>query len=206
MNYESYFGYIEKLGGNGWLRVKLNDGFIWPLPEFLKIQVTKSEDREEFEILEGRFKGKKASVKKKGWRWDQWDWDMSFFESDIRRGHPYRGPAEMRFYTKSERLEIDGLGDFYAETDPNNPTPTGRHDIEIPYEPHPGGSYYTGQATYAKTWFRIGYSGDRFLHCGNVSAGCITVKDIHRWDEIYRHLIISRKGLESIGTVEIIDK
>ncbi len=66
MSCESYFGYIEKLGGNGWLRVKLNDGFTWPLPEFLKGLVTKSGDREEFEILEGRFKGKKASVKKKG--------------------------------------------------------------------------------------------------------------------------------------------
>ncbi|MBA4747030.1 MAG: hypothetical protein H2058_17455 [Muricauda sp.] len=206
MSYNSYFGYIESLGGNGWLRVKLNDGFIWPLPEFLKVLVTKSGDREEFEILEGRFNGKKATVKKKGWRWDQWDWDMSFFEDDIREGHPHRGAAEMRFYIKSKKLEIDGLGEFYAKTQEDNPPPLGKYDIEIPYEPHPGGDYYTGQSTYAKTWFRIGHSGDRFLHCGNVSAGCITVKDIHRWDEIYKHLIISRKDFDSIGTVEIIDK
>ena len=71
MSYKSYYGYIEKLGGNGWLIVKLNDGFTWPLPEFLKVLVTKSGDREEFTILEGRFRGKKASVKKKGWQWNQ---------------------------------------------------------------------------------------------------------------------------------------
>ena len=189
----------------GWLRVKLNDGFIWPLPEFLNVLVTKSGDREEFEILEGRLKGRKASVKKKGWRWD--DWDGSFFERDIRQGHPYRGPARMTFYIKSKKLEIEGLaGDFDAETYSENPTPTGIHDIEIPYEPHPGGDFYTGQARYAKTWFRIGHSGDRFLHCGQRSSGCITVTDIHRWDEIYKHLIISRNDLDSIGTVEIIDK
>ncbi len=205
MFYESYVGYIEKLGGNGWLRVKLNNGFTWPLPEFLKIHVVKSGSREEFEILEGRFRGKKASVKKKGWRWDQWDWDMSFFENDIRRGHPYKPSAKMRFYIKSEKLEIDGLGEFHAKTDASNPPPLGRHDIEIPYEPHPGGDYYKGKARYAKTWFRVGHNGDRFLHCGNVSEGCITVKEIHRWDEIYKHLIVSRKGFDSIGTIEVWD-
>lgn len=202
----SYIGYIEKLGGNGWLRVKLNDGFTWPLPEFLKVLVTKSEDREEFQILEGRFKGKKASVKKKGWRWDQWDWDMSFFEDDVRQGHPHRGAAEMTFYTKSEKLKIIGLGEFNAFTQGNNPPPTGRHDIEIPYEPHSLGGSYTGQARYAKTWFRIGHSGDRFLHCGQGSLGCITVRDIHKWDEIYKHLIVSRKGFNSVGTVKVVNQ
>jgi hypothetical protein len=204
MSYKSYFGYIEKLGGNGWLNVKLNDGFIWPLPEFLKVHVVKSNSREEFEILEGRFMGKKASVKKKGWTWS--DWDGSFFENDIRQGYPYKGSAEMTFYIKSKKLEIVGLGEYDAITDPSNPTLTGMHDIEIPYEPHPGGDSYTGQAKYAKTWFRVGHSGDRFLHCGNISAGCITVKDIDKWDEIYKHLIVSRKGFDSIGTVEIIDQ
>ncbi len=112
----------------------------------------------------------------------------------------------MKFYIKSKKLEINGLGEFNAKTQDYNPPPTGRHDIEIPYEPHPLGDGYTGQAKYAKTWFRIGHHGDRFLYCGSISAGCITVEDIHRWDEIYKHLIISRKGFDGIGTVEIIDK
>ena len=58
---------------------------------------------------------------------------------------------------------------------------------------------------YAKTWFRIGHSGDRYLHPGERSAGCITVKDTKRWTEIYRHLIISRKhDSRSIGVVKVI--
>ncbi|MGB0789788.1 MAG: hypothetical protein ACPGQR_09660, partial [Marinirhabdus sp.] len=190
----------------GWLTVKLDDGFIWPLPEFLKVFVTKSANRDEFEIMEGRFVGKKASVKKKGLWGQLWDWDGSYFESDIRAGYPYRGAAEMTFYRKSEKLKIEGLGEYYTITDPGNPTPIGLHDIEIPYELHPLGSSYTGLAKYAKTWFRVGHSGDRFLHCGNTSAGCITVKDVDKWDEIYEHLIVSRKNTESIGTVEVLDQ
>ncbi|MCV6628519.1 MAG: hypothetical protein OIF50_01530 [Flavobacteriaceae bacterium] len=204
MRYESYLGYIEKLGGNGWLQVKLDDGFIWPLPEFLKVQVTKSGEREFFEILEGRLMGKKASVKKKGWSFS--DWDGSYFESDIRRGFPHKAAAQMKFYLKSEKLEITGLGEYHAETKPTNPPPVGLHDIEIPYEPHSLGATYTGQAKYAKTWFRVGHTGDRFLHCGDISEGCITVKDIDKWDEIYLYLIVARKGFESVGTVEIIDQ
>ncbi len=203
---QSYIGYIERLDGNGWLKVKLNDGLVWPLPEFLKVFVTKSADREEFQILEGRFINKKASVKKKGWRWDQWDWDKSFFENDIRQGYPYKEAAELTFFIKSEKLEIIGLGKYNAFTQDNNPPPIGKHDIEIPYEPHPGGSSYTAQATYAKTWFRIGHSGDRFLHCGEGTLGCITVRDIHKWDEIYKHLIVSRKDFHTIGTVNIVNK
>lgn len=186
------------------MRVKLNDGLIWPLPEFLKVLVTKSEDIEEFQILEGRFRDKKASVKKKDWTWA--DWDGSFIENDIQQGYPHKGPAKIKFYIKSKKIEIDGLGEFNAKTEDNNPPPVGRHDIEIPYEPHPLGEGYTAQVKYAKTWFRIGHFGDRFLHCGSIPAGCITVEDIHKWDEIYNHLIISRKGFDSIGTVEIIDK
>jgi hypothetical protein len=44
------------------------------------------------------------------------------------------------------------------------------------------------------TWFRIGHSGDRFLHPCRVSAGCVTVKDIGEWTKIYNYLINSRKG------------
>ncbi len=54
---DAYFGYIEKLGGDGWLRVKFDNGagLIWPLPEYLKVSVIKPGEREEFVILEGRF-------------------------------------------------------------------------------------------------------------------------------------------------------
>ncbi|MCT4663710.1 MAG: hypothetical protein N4A45_00585 [Flavobacteriales bacterium] len=204
MNFRAYFGYIEKLGGNGWLRVRMNDGFIWPLPEFLKIRVTKSSNREEFEILEGRFKGKKASVLRKGITLQ--DFDGSFFEDYLKSGYPYKRSAELIFNIKAQKLCIEGLGYFNATTQISNPPALGKHDIEIPYEPHPKGEYYTNRAKYAKTWFRLGHSGERFLHCGNISAGCVTVKDIDSWDRIYQYLILSRKGTRSVGTIEVIEQ
>ena len=162
----------------------------------------KSVEREEFKILEGRFYGKKASVKKKGWRWDEWDWDKSYFEDEVHLRHacPHRGPADVIFKRQSKKLIIADIGEFHAMTLDVNPVPIGIH------EPHGLGQAYTTQAQYAKTWFRIGHEGDRFLHCGNVSAGCVTVTDIDRWDEIYKHLILSRKDNTNIGTINILDE
>lgn len=50
---ENSFVYIENLGGDGWLRVKFDDGLVWPLPEYLQVLLTKSADREEFTVLYG---------------------------------------------------------------------------------------------------------------------------------------------------------
>ncbi|MFD0862135.1 hypothetical protein ACFQ1M_07935 [Sungkyunkwania multivorans] len=206
--FEAYFGHVEKLGGNGWLRVRFDDGLVWPIPEFLRVKVNKTGDRESFQVLEGRMAGKTATVKKKGWEWTSWDWDRSYFEQSVHlgKGCPHTGSASVTFYRLTERLEVTGLGTFNAITDTRNPTPLGSFDLEIPYEPHPGGGYYTSDSKYAKTWFRVGHSGDRFLHPGRISAGCITVTDTRQWDKIYQHLIVSRKDDQSIGTVKVVDR
>ena len=55
-------------------------------------------------------------------------------------------------------------------------------------------------------WFRISHSGERYLHPGMVSAGCISVTETKRWMEIYNTLIKARKGdFMSVGTFEVID-
>ena len=60
---------------------------------------------------------------------------------------------------------------------------------------------------HARTWFRIGHGGDRFLHTGRASLGCITLIERNRWDALYAGLIRSRKGDGiSVGTVEVIDR
>ncbi len=195
-----YIGYVERIEGDGWLQVKFDDsGMVWPIPEYLKVSVTESNGRENFTILEGRFMDRTASVKRKGWQF--FDWDGSYFESGI----PHKQAAEMTFFRKSEKLEITGLGTFKAITQPDNPVPLGTSDLEIPYEPHRLGLSYIKKAQYAKTWFRVGHSGDRFLHCGRVSAGCITVTEYEKWDLIYNHLILARKDAYSIGTVKVLE-
>lgn len=201
----SYFGYIEPISADGWLRIKLTNGLIHPMPEYLRVNVINSANREEFEILEGRWKGKKASVKKKGFSIG--DWDGSYFEEAVHtgKGCPHRNSVDMIFHRKSEQLDIPGIGKIKAITDTSNPVPLGTFDIEIPYEPHGLGISYISDAKYAKTWFRIGHSGDRFLHPGRVSAGCITVTETKKWDSIYKKLIVARKDLKSIGTVKVTD-
>src|SRR3990167_7150610 len=49
------------------------------------------------------------------------------------------------------------------------------------------------EAKRAKTWFRIGHGGERYLHTGSRSLGCMTVIEAKRWMEIYGALIKARK-------------
>ena len=61
--------------------------------------------------------------------------------------------------------------------------------------------------SFQKTWFRIGHQGDRFLHPGQESAGCITVKidDQHKdWGTLYSSIILARKDSYNIGIIEIV--
>ena len=55
-------------------------------------------------------------------------------------------------------------------------------------------------------WFRIGHDGERYLHAGMVSAGCISITETNRWMEIYNILIKARKGdFMSVSVLEVID-
>jgi len=52
----------------------------------------------------------------------------------------------------------------------------------------------------------IGHSGERYLHPGRVSAGCISITETTRWMEIYDSLIKARKGdFMSVGVLEVVD-
>jgi hypothetical protein len=204
MGFVVYDGYIEPLGGDGWLNVTMDAGGVQALPEYLSVRVLSSDDsRESFRILEGKLATKEASVAKKGWNWWEWDWDKSYFEE----GSASVSEVSLTFYRKSSVLVIPDVGEVAAITLAANPVPLGAHDLEIPDAPHSGGLGYISQgAKYAKTWFRVGHNGDRYLHCGRATAGCITVTEIDRWDSIYRKLIRARKNLSSVGTVNVLDE
>jgi len=187
---ESAICYVSDVWPNGWLRVKFDNGDIYPLPQMLKVEIIKIEKgREYFNILEGRFRGCKASV------------GLEDGKSHLSRKGEHKGPARLVFDQKAEKLAIDGLGKYNADMDENNPLPPGRYDLEIPYELHPKGAPYLSSSKYAKTWFRIGHKGKRFLHVGRISAGCITVIEKNKWTEIYNFLIRSRKDNISVGEV-----
>jgi len=97
--------------------------------------------------------------------------------------------------TYNEGGAAKSSGPFPAKTDPMNPVPAGSHDLEIADFPHPYGS---GYGTYGMIWFRIGHSGDRYLHPGKVSLGCITCEP-GNWTTIYQIVHAARLDSKSVG-------
>src|SRR5262249_30810441 len=68
---------------------------------------------------------------------------------------------------------------FSGEYQGDTPVPPGTYDLQIPSYPHdktrPEYAQYT---PFHNTWFRIGLAatGKRFLHVGEISEGCVTVR------------------------------
>lgn len=188
--------YVTNADGKGWLVVKYADGTTYPpLPQYLKVDFIKTHDgRDYFRILEGKNRNKSASVKRKSER-----------ESYLGAGL-HKGAAKVKFDIKKKQLWFGDRGPYSAITLDSNPAPLGTHDLEIPYEVHDLASHYASSSPYSTTWFRIGHSGDRFLHPGRISAGCVTVKELSIWTDLYNYLINSRKNDgKSVGTIEIIE-
>jgi hypothetical protein len=173
---------------DGWLVVKINGGN-YSIPMGLKVKLIEERDeRIYFVIQEGSYKGKNASVRS----------GQFFTEHRLTLSG-----AELEFDLTTERLTVKGLGSYNAITYSSNPVPKGSHNIELPDAPHQLGSVYTTYSPYATTWFRIGQSGDRYLHPGRISAGCVTVTDLREWTDIYEYLIYRRSSDYCVGTLTV---
>ncbi len=182
---------------NGWLLVRILNEKQISLPSFLKVKsLYFKSNREYFEILEGHYRGKTASVKMKSGK--------SHLISNVK----HESPVHFKYSISKKKL-ITGRNkkDEYNATDHNNsPWKKGSYDIEMPDYPHTGGTSYEDKAKRAKTWFRIGHKGEKYLHVGRASLGCITITDIKKWDKIYDKLIKARKGDSiSVGVLEVVD-
>jgi hypothetical protein len=157
-------------------------------------------ERDFFTILEGPYRNKKACVTARAA-------GESWFEDAAPRP-----PAKLEFIvTASDAGKYLGELKFNARaivaiTDMNNPVPDGRHVLQIPDAPHRGGRSYVSACSRPHTWFRIGSHGDRYLHTGFESIGCIAVDPIG-WDDLYEYLIKARAGDgENVGTVRVFNK
>jgi len=182
---------------NGWLKVRMADGDIIYLPAFLKVQSEYIErGREYFKILEGSYKDQKASVSL-----DNENNNNSRLLSDVK----HECLIKLQ-YSISQKKLIVGNKKYKAADHAGTPWKKGWYDIELPDYPHKDRRNYVGTASRAKTWFRIGHEGERYLHTGSRSLGCVTITEIEKWDEIYNNLIKARKGdFLSIGVLEVID-
>ncbi len=209
---------VTNADGKGWLMVKHDSPkdpkhpTFPPLPQHLKVSVNKVENgREYFRILEGHLSGTTASVKLA-------EGNKSYL-SDLT---PHTGPAYVSFNRKKNELRYGWFcmhtgwpwicGTIKAITDKSSPVPIGTWNLEIPYEVHGIGSGYESSSSFAATWFRIASESkdsvsDRFLHPGNVTLGCVTVKTLSSWTNIYNYLIKSRKGDgKNVGTIEVFEE
>jgi len=147
------------------------------LPYTLKVQIDeRKEGRDYFTILEGVHKGKKASVK----------------QGYLKRGPNYKQQIKLIYYKSRQILKIDGKSTEYRAV-MDSPLPNGIYMIELPDYPHEIGRPYLNRAKRALTWFRIRVEGARYLHTGSISAGCLTVTDVEKWDSLYDVVIWCRK-------------
>jgi hypothetical protein len=183
--------YIPDVNG-GWLLVYLEPSKEQvSLPFTLKVQLDYSKDkRDYFTILEGVHKGKRASVK----------------EGYLKRNPKYKQQIKLIYYKRSGILKIDGRNEEYKAV-MDNPLPNGIYVIQLPDYPHEKGRLYLDRAKRALTWFRIRANGERYLHTGSISAGCLTVTDVKKWDSLYDAIIWCRKSGDdnAHGILEIRD-
>ncbi len=182
---------------NGWLKIKIADGNIIYLPAFLKVQSEYIErGREYFTILEGLYKDQKASVSL-----DNENNNNSRLLNDVKHE-----PLIHLQYSISQKKLIIGNKKYQATDHTETLWKKGWYDIELPDYPHTGGRDYLDRSSRAKTWFRIGHEGEKYLHTGRVSLGCITITEVEKWNEIYDKLIKARKGdFLSVGVLEVIN-
>lgn len=187
---------------NGWLRVKLEPAkTVISVHEYLKVAFDRHEaGRDYFKILEGTHKDALASVSAKA---DNSSWLASPLPE-------YKTACLLKF-KRSEKLLITPVGIFKAITAESNRIPLGVHPIQLPDFPHKGGRSYITESSKALTWFYLGRgkavkgNNDRYLHPGTVTAGCVTVTDLAKWNTIYSYLILCRKNDRSVGDLLVVD-
>lgn len=181
---------------DGWLLVQLAKGGRVSLPEGLKVEIDRIEkSRAYFLILEDAHQGKMASVKFSERGEDAW----------LGEENPQTGPVRLSYSISNKRLRVLSTGEsFRAVDDPSALLEEGVYDIEIPDHPHHSGLHYP-DAPHARTWFRIGHQKARYIHTGARSAGCLTIKEVRRWEKLYARMIYARKGDgQSVGTLKVI--
>lgn len=81
------------------------------------------------------------------------------------------------------------IGSLRTKMDAANPIANDTHPIQLSDFPHDLGRAYLVSASKALIWFYLGIgnavpgNNDRYLHPSRISAGCVTVEDIGKWDE-----------------------
>lgn len=172
--------YVAASPSDNWLLIQLDGGERVSLPYGLKVEFHgRSKQRDSFTIAEGVHKGKRGSVVQK-----------SANESYLTATLAHLPGGRILFDTKSQRLKFGNSGPYNAFSGSGPGVENGRavtytavapgsYALAIPAYPSNKTRAAYGQWTrYHKTWFRLGldHRGSRFLHAGEISDGCVTVR------------------------------
>ena len=186
---------IADIDPNGWVLSKFADNKTVPLPQGLAVEFNGIENsREVFRILEGQYKGVSASI-------------AVATGGGTHLGPPVRRAeaCSMTLFLEELSLKIVGLGSFKVlKMPPSETIKAGVYPVCVPDLPHEGGRRFRSKARHAETWFRISDAGDRYLHPGARSKGCVTLEDIGEWERVYHFLINCRLDDLHIGTLEVV--
>lgn len=184
---------------DGWLNVKIN-GVLSSLPSGLKVAYIKSSGGRDYAtVSEGVLAGTDFDVKSGNLIGTYSRFSNLQIMVAARSGGPVL--IDGVSYDLDLSLTFKGgsaskaAGPFPAFTDPTNPLPAGKHVIEIADFPHEKGLSYK---PYGTVWFRLGTSGDRYLHPGTVSLGCMTCAP-KTWTKIFEVVHCSRSDSKAVG-------
>lgn len=164
------------------------------LPAYLRVHFDKIESKKEyFTPLEGFYQGIQMHITANRSE-----------ELNLLQVNPQTESVVMIYSISKKTIKLGSS--IYKTTDyADSLWSNGSYDIEIPDMPHRGGLNYA-TAKYPTIWFRIGHGGDRYIHTGRHSLGCITLTEQEKWGEICEMLLKARKGDgQSVGILNIVN-
>lgn len=170
---------------DGWLVTRIQGSRV-SLPSGLRVDLrSTSGGRDYGKVLEGVLAGADFDVSSGNLSTDYERYQNLVAKLTARSGRPVLEDGETYELSLDLAYQVNGqnlrAGPFPAKVHSSNPVPQGWHNLEIPDFPHSLGA---GYGKYGTTWFRIGHSGDRYLHPGRVSEGCVTCAP-SAWNAIY---------------------
>jgi hypothetical protein len=197
---ETGIRYLPEQDDQGFVDViVISTGARIALPGYLKVNyIRTTNNRDYFIPYEGKWKNQELSITRKP------DDGGSY----LVKGRILNA-ARIVVNPKTARLWYGAVGSqvgpIFAQIDPENPLPDGEYKLSVPDEAHRDfGEQYLDRTQYAMVWYPvIADALNRYLHCGRVSEGCITVRDIEQWTKIYRYLYNHRLSDDVVGIITI---
>jgi hypothetical protein len=201
--------YLTAASKEGWTdAIRTRDQARIVLPGYVKVNYLKTAtvnnvQRDFFIPFEGLHKNTECSVRRK-------DDGSTYLVNGFIPGeaviivNPTK--AHLWYGTGSSRV-----GPIFTQIDTENPIPEGTYEFGIPDEPHRKyGDQYLNDTQYANVWYPIPFDKDkdgkddeRYLHCGRISDGCVTVRDFNAWTKLYNYLYNRRRKDGIVGTITI---